>query len=127
MARPELPLAQLHPFVVLAEEFHFGDAAAHLGRHQTLPDLPREPPAGDAAGRGVSLAPASIRRIRLDGVAFRRIEPGTARTRVAVAWLKKDQNPLVTHLLATVSRNRAAAQGEEPPCVGAALWAIVVS
>ncbi|MFE3182922.1 LysR family transcriptional regulator [Streptomyces violascens] len=50
-------------------------------------------------GLGVSLAPESIRRIRLKGVAFRRIEPGTARTRVAVAWRKNDPNPLVTRLL----------------------------
>ncbi|PZF85674.1 LysR family transcriptional regulator [Micromonospora deserti] len=57
------------------------------------------------AGLGVSLAPASIRRIRLKGVAFRRIEPSTARTRVAVAWRKNDHNPLVTHLLATVSQD----------------------
>jgi DNA-binding transcriptional LysR family regulator len=54
-------------------------------------------------GLGVSLAPASIRRIRLRGVAFRRIEPGTARTRVAVAWRENDSNPLVAHLLATIS------------------------
>lgn len=53
-------------------------------------------------GLGVSLAPASIRRIRLKGVAFRRIEPVTVRTRVAVAWRKGDQNPLVAHLLDTV-------------------------
>lgn len=56
------------------------------------------------AGLGVSLAPASIRRIRLKGVAFRRIEPGDARTRVAVAWRKSDQNPLVTNLLLAVAR-----------------------
>ncbi|MDF6046400.1 LysR family transcriptional regulator [Streptomyces sp. JH14] len=53
-------------------------------------------------GLGVSLAPASIRRIRLKGVAFRGIEPGDARTRVAVAWRKNDQNPLVASLLATI-------------------------
>ena len=56
-------------------------------------------------GLGVSLAPASIRRIRLKGVAFRGIEPNTARTRVAVAWRKNDHNPLVTHLLATISQD----------------------
>jgi DNA-binding transcriptional LysR family regulator len=56
------------------------------------------------AGLGVSLAPASIRRIRLKGVAFRRIEPGTDRTRVAVAWRRNDRNPLVAHLLTAVSR-----------------------
>ncbi|MGK5740079.1 LysR family transcriptional regulator [Micromonospora sp. URMC 103] len=56
-------------------------------------------------GLGVSLAPASIRRIRLEGVAFRRVEPGAARTRVAVAWRRTDRNPLVRHLLATVSQD----------------------
>ncbi|GLW47216.1 transcriptional regulator [Streptomyces sp. NBRC 14336] len=61
-------------------------------------------------GLGVSLAPASIRRIRLKGVAFRRIEPGTARTRVAVAWRTSDRNPLVAHLLATVSPGARAAR-----------------
>lgn len=53
-------------------------------------------------GLGVSLAPASIRRIRLKGVAFRRIDPADARTRVAVAWRKDDPNPLIARLLATV-------------------------
>ncbi|WP_026416300.1 LysR family transcriptional regulator [Actinomadura oligospora] len=62
-------------------------------------------------GLGVSLAPASIRRIRLKGVAFRRIEPSTARTRVAVAWRRDDQNPLVTHLLATVSQDLPSGPG----------------
>ncbi|MGW2387513.1 LysR family transcriptional regulator [Streptomyces sp. NPDC001658] len=57
-------------------------------------------------GLGVSLAPAGIRRIRLKGVAYRRITPDTARTRVAVAWRENDQNPLVGHLLATVSHDR---------------------
>ncbi|MFE2280362.1 LysR family transcriptional regulator [Streptomyces sp. NPDC059454] len=55
-------------------------------------------------GLGVSLAPASIRRIRLEGVAFRAVTPGTARTRVAVAWRRDDPNPLVANLLATVGR-----------------------
>ncbi|WP_328954272.1 LysR family transcriptional regulator [Kitasatospora purpeofusca] len=54
------------------------------------------------AGLGVSLAPASIRRIRLRGVAFRPVEPGTARTRVAVAWRREDPNPLVARLLEVV-------------------------
>ncbi|MEV5551916.1 LysR family transcriptional regulator [Streptomyces sp. NPDC052309] len=58
-------------------------------------------------GLGVSLAPESTRRIRLEGVAFRGIEPGTARTRVAVAWRKKDPNPLVARLL--------SALGQDPP------------
>ncbi len=54
------------------------------------------------AGLGVSLAPASIRRIRLRGVAFRAVEPGTVRTRVAVAWRRDDPNPLVGQLLEVV-------------------------
>ncbi|GAA3116564.1 hypothetical protein GCM10017687_32650 [Streptomyces echinatus] len=57
------------------------------------------------AGLGVSLAPASIRRIRLRGVAFRGTDPGTARTRVAVAWREHDRSPLVAHLPATVSQD----------------------
>ncbi|MEV3973466.1 LysR family transcriptional regulator [Streptomyces sp. NPDC050698] len=56
-------------------------------------------------GLGVSLAPASIRRLRLKGVAFRGIEPGTARTRVAVAWREDDHTPLVRRLLATISQD----------------------
>ncbi|WP_431775370.1 LysR family transcriptional regulator [Streptomyces cucumeris] len=57
------------------------------------------------AGLGVSLAPESIRRIRLKGVAFRKIEPNTARTRVAVAWRKNDSNPLVPPLLAALDQD----------------------
>ncbi|WP_327721898.1 LysR family transcriptional regulator [Streptomyces sp. NBC_00490] len=56
-------------------------------------------------GLGVSLAPESIRRIRLKGVAFRGLEPGTARTRVAVAWRKNDTNPLVLRLLAALHQD----------------------
>ncbi|MFF5205810.1 LysR family transcriptional regulator [Streptosporangium sp. NPDC000396] len=51
------------------------------------------------AGLGVSLAPASIRRIRLKGVAYRRIEPDTARTTVAVCWRHDDRNPLIARFL----------------------------
>jgi DNA-binding transcriptional LysR family regulator len=54
------------------------------------------------AGLGVSLAPESIRRVRLSGVAFRSIDPSAARTRVAAAWRKNDRNPLIAHLLAAV-------------------------
>ncbi|MEO3827133.1 LysR family transcriptional regulator [Actinomadura sp. B10D3] len=60
------------------------------------------------AGLGVSLAPAGIRRIRLRGVAFRRIEPGDARTRVAAAWRPGDPGPLVANLLAVVRAGQAA-------------------
>ncbi|MFD0352111.1 LysR family transcriptional regulator [Kitasatospora aburaviensis] len=57
------------------------------------------------AGLGVTLAPASIRRIRLDGVVFRRTAPGDARTRVAVAWRRHEQNPLIANLLAAVDQD----------------------
>ncbi|CNE46503.1 LysR family transcriptional regulator [Mycobacterium tuberculosis] len=56
-------------------------------------------------GLGVSLAPQSIRRIRLKGIAFRKIEPNTTRTRVAVAWRKNDQSPLVARLLTTLNQD----------------------
>ncbi|MEU4062792.1 LysR family substrate-binding domain-containing protein [Streptomyces wedmorensis] len=56
------------------------------------------------AGLGVSLAPESIRRIRLEGVAFRGIGPGSPRTSVAVAWRASDPNPLVARLLATLGQ-----------------------
>jgi DNA-binding transcriptional LysR family regulator len=56
------------------------------------------------AGLGVSVAPACIRRIRLEGVAFPALEPGTARTRVAIGRRRNDPNPLVANVLAAVVR-----------------------
>ncbi|BFV59830.1 hydrogen peroxide-inducible genes activator OxyR [Kitasatospora sp. CMC57] len=50
------------------------------------------------AGLGVSIAPAGIRRIRLDGVAYRRLDP-TTRTTVAAAWRRDDPGTLVAHFL----------------------------
>ncbi|MFE9406416.1 LysR family transcriptional regulator [Streptomyces sp. NPDC006530] len=58
-------------------------------------------------GLGVSVAPAGIRRIRLKGVAFRGLGPGTARTRVAVAWRTDHANPLVASLLSTIAQRRS--------------------
>ncbi|QKZ20726.1 LysR family substrate-binding domain-containing protein [Streptomyces chartreusis] len=55
------------------------------------------------AGLGVSLAPTSIRRIRLRGTAFRPVTPTTEHTRVAFAWRRDDPNPLVSNLLATMA------------------------
>ena len=57
------------------------------------------------ADLGVSLAPESIRRIRLGGVVFRAIEPDATRTRVAAAWRKTDRNPLIAHLLACIDQD----------------------
>ncbi|GAB3493230.1 LysR family transcriptional regulator [Nocardiopsis coralliicola] len=59
-------------------------------------------------GLGVALAPESVRRIRLGGVAFRGIEPDAARTRVAVAWRKDDASPLVERFLAALDRDPPA-------------------
>jgi DNA-binding transcriptional LysR family regulator len=56
-------------------------------------------------GLGMPVAPVSIRRIRLRGVAFRRIVPGGARTRVAVAWRRNDRDPLVARLLETIGQD----------------------
>jgi DNA-binding transcriptional LysR family regulator len=68
------------------------------------------------AGLGISVAPACIRRIRLGGLAFPALEPGTARTRVAVGWRTEDPNPLVANMLTAViggaSGNRAAHDAE---------------
>ncbi|MFF4589077.1 LysR family transcriptional regulator [Streptomyces sp. NPDC001388] len=55
------------------------------------------------SGLGVSLAPAGIRRIALEGIAHRPLEPSTARTAVAVAWRTDDGNPLVSGLLTTLT------------------------
>ncbi len=111
-----VPLAQLaaSPFVLLprgvAPQFHdqiinlctaagfTPQVAQHAVEWQTVCALVE-------SGLGVSLAPASIRRIRLKEVVYRRIEPNTPRTRVAVGWRKNDQNPLVASLLAAVSQD----------------------
>ncbi|NNN33296.1 LysR family transcriptional regulator [Streptomyces sp. S3(2020)] len=62
-------------------------------------------------GLGVSLAPECIRRIRLKGVAFRRLDPHTTRTRVAVAWRKTDSNPLVPRLLTALDQDPPQGSG----------------
>ncbi|MFE2108367.1 LysR family transcriptional regulator [Kitasatospora sp. NPDC059463] len=67
------------------------------------------------AGLGVSLAPASIRRLRLREVAFRPVEPRTARTRVAAAWRREDRSPLVANLLAALDGSGAARSGSSRP------------
>ncbi|MGW1805529.1 LysR family transcriptional regulator [Streptomyces sp. NPDC002078] len=119
-ARRTVPLAQLadEPFVLLprdvgpqlydritglCEEAGFTPRISqHAVEWQTVCALVE-------TGLGVSVAPASIRRIRLKDVAFRRIVPGTARTRVAVAWRRNDRNPLVARLLETIDQNPRSA------------------
>ncbi|WP_433167152.1 LysR family transcriptional regulator [Kribbella sp. CA-247076] len=67
------------------------------------------------AGLGVSLAPASIRRLRLKGVVFRRIAPSGHRTRVAIAWRHSDANPLVGNFLATLAARPRDDEHREAP------------
>ncbi|KQV19096.1 MULTISPECIES: LysR family transcriptional regulator [unclassified Kitasatospora] len=55
------------------------------------------------AGLGVSIAPAGLRRLRLPGVTYRRLDPNTARTTVAAAWRTEDRSPLVARFLALVA------------------------
>ncbi|WP_327086936.1 LysR family transcriptional regulator [Nonomuraea sp. NBC_01738] len=51
-------------------------------------------------GFAASVAPAGIRRLRLRGVAFRRIAGVRARTRVAVGWRTGEDDPVVARVLA---------------------------
>lgn len=55
------------------------------------------------AGLGVSIAPASIARIRLEGIVFRRLDPEGLRTRVAVGWHRDHRSPLIDPLLAALA------------------------
>jgi DNA-binding transcriptional LysR family regulator len=54
------------------------------------------------AGLGVSIAPASVARLRLRGITFRPLDSGL-RTRVAVGWHRDHQGPLVDQLLAVLA------------------------
>lgn len=63
----------------------------------------------DGRRAGVSVAPASTLRIRLKGLAFRRIDPGTARPRVAVARRRGNRTPRVPG-----RSRRPAARGDQP-------------
>ncbi|AZP18599.1 LysR family transcriptional regulator [Streptomyces aquilus] len=96
-----------HPFVLLPREAGPGlhdritglcapRVAQHATEWQTVCALVE-------TGLGVSLAPASIRRVRLKGVAFRPLAAPGARTVVAVAWRRDDDSPLVANLLETVT------------------------
>ncbi|MEV0147820.1 MULTISPECIES: LysR family transcriptional regulator [unclassified Nonomuraea] len=111
-ARRAVPVAALadEPFVLLPRE-----AAPTV--HDRITGLCRaagfEPRAGQravewqtvcalvGAGLGVSLAPASVRGIRLAGVTYRGISPGGARTTVAACHRRDDPNPLLARFLHT--------------------------
>lgn len=55
------------------------------------------------AGLGVSIAPASVARIRLEGIVFRRLDADGLRTRVAVGWHRDHRSPLIGPLLAVLA------------------------
>ena len=57
------------------------------------------------AGLGVSIAPASIRRIRLDGIVFRDLHACHVRTRVAAGWHRDNSSTLVAHLRSFLDEN----------------------
>lgn len=56
------------------------------------------------AGIGVTIAPASARRMGWTGVAYRPIRSPHARTRVALAWRAADARPVVTEFVALTRR-----------------------
>lgn len=123
-AEPAVPVAALagEPFVMLprpagpglhdrivavcAEAGFVPHVSQHAVEWQTVAALVE-------AGFGVSIAPAGIRRIRLDGVATRPVEPGPQLTAVAVCWRSDDGNPLVEQFV-DLSRSR----GRTPRAMG---------
>ncbi|GII54107.1 transcriptional regulator [Planotetraspora thailandica] len=124
------PLATLRvvPLGALAgETFVLLPRAAGPGLHDRIVDMCREagyePRIGQRAvewqtvcalveaGLGVSLAPAGIRRIRLKGVACRRIEPDSARTVVAVSRRRDDAGPLVAQFIDAVRERHGPVEG----------------
>lgn len=71
------------------------------------------------ADLGIALVPESVRRIRLDGVVFRHLDPTTAHTRVAAAWRKDDHNPLIRHLEAIIAHESQTDRRRDQPAVDA--------
>ncbi|GAA3987524.1 LysR family transcriptional regulator [Allokutzneria multivorans] len=113
------PLAELRavPISALAEEeLVLLPREAGAGVHDRIVNLFRdngvEPRIGQravewqtacafvAAGMGVAVVPECVRRMRLSGVVYRKLDPGTARTVVAVCWRSADENPLLDQFLA---------------------------
>lgn len=72
------------------------------------------------AGLGVSIAPASIARIRLEGIVFRPLEPGHVRTRVAIGWHREHRSPLIGPLLEVLTApfDREESSGGYDPASG---------
>lgn len=70
------------------------------------------------AGVGVSIAPESIARLRLEGVAFRPLATGGRTTRVAVAQARDNRSPLLAQLQAVLAAAALEADDDRGEAVG---------
>ena len=69
-----------------------------------------------AAGLGISLVPASMQRIALDGVVFRAIDGRAGLTAMlALGWRKNDQSQTLANYIAVVRTLAAESQSRPPP------------
>ncbi len=67
-----------------------------------------------AAGLGVSLVPASMERVRSDGVAYRPVRGRPVRIALALAWRRDDPPALVRNLIAVARRTRLSRDKQGP-------------
>ena len=61
-----------------------------------------------AAGLGVSLVPASVCKMTVEGAVYRPLEHDTTRVELAVAWRRDDHRPILTHALDVIRRELRA-------------------
>jgi DNA-binding transcriptional LysR family regulator len=111
-----VPVAMLdlrdEPFIVFARQqgpAFYENTLAACQRAGFSPRIGQEAPRVTtalglvAAGLGVSVMPASMRRVALDGIAFREIEKRAGLTAVlAVGWRKNDRSRALANYLAVV-------------------------
>lgn len=55
-----------------------------------------------AAGLGVSLVPASVAKMTIEGALYRPLEPDTTRVELAVAWRDDDERPVLVRALEVI-------------------------
>lgn len=108
-----LELRRLHAFIAIAEEGHITRAAERLGMQQ--PPLTRLLQSLVAAGLGVSIVPASMQRLRGDGIAYRSLSdcPGLTAP-LHLATRIGDQSSVLRRFR---ERVLLAAQAENSPVV----------
>jgi DNA-binding transcriptional LysR family regulator len=58
-----------------------------------------------AAGLGVSLVPASVRHMTVQGAVYRRLAEDTTRVELAVAWRRDDDRPVLARALDVIRRD----------------------